>query len=182
MAAVTHVGIWTEADLAELPDDGQRRELLEGALVVNPPPSGRHQNAAFGLTRTLREAAPPELLAVEALGVRVPGGSVLIPDIVVADRAAVLSASSGVLEPAVVVLAVEIVSPSSLSMDRLTKPVLYAQAGIETFWRVELDDGPTVQAHRLANGAYVLTGSGHPGQPLRADRPFPVLIDPADLV
>src|SRR5207237_9194726 len=36
-----HTGPWTEADLLVLPDDGQRHELVEGSLVVSPPPAGR---------------------------------------------------------------------------------------------------------------------------------------------
>ena len=30
---------WTLEDLATLPDDGQRYELVDGGLVVTPPPT-----------------------------------------------------------------------------------------------------------------------------------------------
>src|ERR1044072_8348809 len=46
-------------------------------------------------------------------------------------------------------LAVEIVSPTSQSMDRITKPALYARAGIPYYWRIETDGGITVHAHKI---------------------------------
>jgi Uma2 family endonuclease len=41
---------------------------------------------------------------------------------------------------------VEIVSPSSVTMDRVTKPAVYAEAGIPVYLRVELEGrgGPEV--------------------------------------
>jgi Uma2 family endonuclease len=177
MAAVTHTGTWTEADLADLPDDGLRRELLEGALLVNPPPSGRHQLLTGDLVHRLRAAAGGDLAVVEGLGVRVPGGTVLIPDIVVGDRRAVIEASSGILDPGDVALMVEVVSPSSHSMDRLTKPPLYAAAGIPAYWRVELEQGPAVHVYRLDADAYVPSGVARPAEPLAVDVPFAMSVE-----
>ena len=176
-----HVGPWTEEDLVGLPDDGQRYELLEGALLVNPPPGGRHQRVSLRLAGSLDAIAPDGLVVVEAMGVRIPGGSVLIPDVLVADRDAVLANDSGILDPAVVRLVAEIVSPGSRTHDRLTKPALYAQAGIRSFWRLELDDGPVIHAYRLEGGTYVELATARPGQCLELDEPFPVSLDPADL-
>src|SRR5438309_11977506 len=68
-----HTGPWTEADLLVLSDDGQRHELVEGSLVVSPPPAGRHQGVASRLLRRLADQAPPTLEVVETLGVRIFG-------------------------------------------------------------------------------------------------------------
>jgi Uma2 family endonuclease len=46
---------WTVADLEELPDDGNRYEVVDGQLLVTPSPSLRHQHAAFELAVLLRE-------------------------------------------------------------------------------------------------------------------------------
>ena len=51
-------------------------------------------------------------------------------------------------QPHEVVLAIEIVSPTSLSMDRITEPALFAAAGIPYYWRIETTDGIQVHAHR----------------------------------
>lgn len=177
--AFVHAGVWTEEDLVALPEE-RHFELLEGALIVNPTPTVRHQQASRVIANLLEHAAPPDLLAVEAVGVRVPDG-VFVPDVLVADRQVALADRSGLLDAGIVRLVVEIVSPSSRSMDRLTKPSLYAGAGIEHYWRVELDGGPAVYAYRLDGQEYVAVAEGGPGQPLRLDRPFPVTVDPAAL-
>ena len=39
---------WTVDELAQLPDDGNRYEVLDGALLVTPAPSFGHQRASIG--------------------------------------------------------------------------------------------------------------------------------------
>ncbi len=110
-AVGAHVGPWSEEDLVGLPEDGQRYELLEGALLVHPPPGGRHQLVSWEVTRELRQAAPPGVVVVEAMGVRLPDNTVFIPHVLVAERHAVVTNRSGILEAGNVSLVVEIVSP-----------------------------------------------------------------------
>ncbi|HLH71618.1 MAG TPA: Uma2 family endonuclease [Candidatus Dormibacteraeota bacterium] len=179
--ATAHVGPWTERDLVALPDDGQRHELVEGRLLVSPPPSGPHQVLALRLARLLDDAAPPELQTVEGLGVRVPGGSVLVPDVLVAEREAVLQDRSGILDPGAVRLVAEVVSPGSATMDRLAKPALYARAGIPHLWRVELGEGSIVVLRLGEGGEYVVWGVARRGGPLQLDAPFPLRLDPTAL-
>lgn len=178
--AVAHLGPWTEEDLLSLPPDDQRYELLEGALIVNPPPTFGHQRASFLLARMLDSVTPDDLVVVEAVGVRVPDG-LFVPDIVVADRSKAQSAPHGVLPPELVQLVAEIVSPGSRSMDRLTKPALYAGAGIRHYWRVEMDDGPVIHAQLREGEGYVEVAVAGPGDVLEVDEPFAVSIRPEEL-
>ena len=79
-------------------------------------------------------------------------------------------------------LVAEVVSPSTRSTDRLIKPALSAQAGIPCYLRVELDP-PHVVAYRPgADGVYEEVGRGEPGRALTLDEPFPITIDPAELI
>ncbi|GAB3872679.1 hypothetical protein GCM10027610_138520 [Dactylosporangium cerinum] len=55
-----------------------------------------------------------------------------------------------------VLLAVEVVAAGSERIDRWFKPLEYADAGIEHFWRVEPDD--MVLRFRLVDGAYTEIG------------------------
>jgi len=181
MVVGAHIGPWSEEDLVGLPDDVQRYELLEGTLLVSPPPSGAHQLVSLRLAGVLDDATTPGLAVVEAMGVRLPDNTVFIPDVVVATRDVVVTNRSGILDSAAVILVVEIVSPGSRTTDRLTKPAVYARAGISSFWRVELEDGPTLTAYTLDQGRYVEAGSARPGQRLAVDTPFPLSVDPADL-
>jgi len=177
----SHLGPWTEEDLIGLPDEARGYELLEGTLLVNPPPAAPHQVASLKLARMLFDATTPGLLVVETVGVHLPDNTMFIPDVLVATRDAVLANRSGILDPAAVALAVEIVSPSSRTTDRLTKPALYARVGIPSFWRVELDDGPAVFVYRLQQGTYVEVAAARPGEHLIVDEPFPLTFDPAEL-
>lgn len=181
IAAGTHFGPWSEEDLIGLPDEARGYELLEGSLLVNPPPGGQHQAVSRKLANLLEAAAGPGLMAVQELGVRLPNNTMFIPDVLVARREVVLANTSGILGPTAITLVAEIVSPGSQIMDRLTKPATYAGAGIPSFWRVELKDGPIVFAYRLEQGRYVELGVARPGEQLTVNEPFPVSIDPADL-
>ena len=182
LAAEPHAGPWTEQDLLDLPDNGVRHELLEGALLVNPPPAPRHQRVGYLLTKALDGAVPADLIVVEAIGVRIPDGSMLIPDVLVVDRDQGLANRSGIVDPGLVRLAVEVASPSSHIMDRLTKPTLYARAGVPHFWRVEIDDaGPAVHSCLLDRGVYVEWASSGPGEVFDVDRPFPFQLPVDDL-
>jgi Uma2 family endonuclease len=78
---------------------------------------------------------------------------------------------------------VEVVSPSTVSVDRVTKPALYAEAGIPVYIRIEraVPDAPVVYVYQLEGGTYRLQASAHAGQVLVLDKPFPVSFDPAVL-
>ncbi len=147
---------------------------------MNPPPTPAHQRASLLLARALDAAAPGDLLVVEAVGVRVPDG-VFVPDIIVADRGAALANRSGILAAEVVRLVAEIVSPRSRSMDRLTKPALYARAGVPFYWRVELEEGPAIYAHRLDGESYAEIAAAGPGQVLEIEEPFSLSVLPGEL-
>src|SRR5688572_627283 len=45
---------YTADDLAEMPDDGRRYEVLGGELIVSPSPSERHQSVLTELLASLR--------------------------------------------------------------------------------------------------------------------------------
>ncbi len=141
-------GGWTTDDLDALPDDGSRRELLDGVLLVSPSPTDIHQVFAMRLGVALDETCPPDLHVTQGVEVRINARRSFIPDVLVTtDEAA--RRRSAKYAPHEVVLAVEIVSDSSVSMDRIAKPALYAAAGIAYFWRVEMADGLVVHAYKL---------------------------------
>ena len=146
---------WTVDDLDELPDDGNRYELLDGALLVSPPPELMHQYVGFRLAALLSGQLPPDLAVVTAPGVYYDSRTYRIPDVVVFRRSA-LSRPRPHLRPADVVIAVELMSPGNERTDRL-KPAEYAAAGVPHFWRVELE-APVVVTHTLDGAVYRETG------------------------
>ena len=142
---------WTVDDL---PDDSRRYDLVDGALLVTPPPSLRHSVAAFSLARLLLPHLPKGVAVLRERGVHFDRRNYRQPDLVVYDRRAL---ARDLIEPSDVLLAVEVMSPSSVSTDRVAKPAQYAAAGILHFWRLELDPLLLV-VHRLAAEAYEVVG------------------------
>jgi hypothetical protein len=81
-----HAGPWTEADYLQLPDDGLRIELVDGALLVNPPPHTAQRRLTSRLWHALGSAAPPGLEVLAGVGVRAAEGRILIPDLSVVTK------------------------------------------------------------------------------------------------
>lgn len=180
--AAVRMDPWTVEALYELPDDGMRRELLDGTLLVSPPPSVPHQLAARRLVAAIAAAAPADVEVLQATGVSLSAG-VLVPDVVVA-RAAAVHAAQRSLAPADVLAVVEIVSPSSRTADRRWKPEAYAESGIGRFLRVELDapSGPELVLLTLSpDGRYATDLVAPAGRLAELALPFPVALDPATL-
>jgi Uma2 family endonuclease len=186
VALVEHTGPWTADDVEALPDQGDhaRFEVYDGGvLVVSPAPGIAHQRASYWLHRALAEAAAAagvDAEVLEAVNVALPGGKLLVPDVVVV--AADAAARATVRIPCEAVLAVvEVVSPSTVSMDRAIKPAMYAEAGIPVYWRVELQDAPRVVVCSLSRGRYVTRTTLTAGTTGRITRPFAVELDPAEM-
>jgi Uma2 family endonuclease len=177
---------WTVADLDRLPEGNHRYELIDGVVHVTPSPSDEHQEAGNVLWALLRAAAPPGLRATTAVGVVVADDTFLIPDVLVVRGER--PRKSGDFPAADVLLAVEVVSRFTRSMDSWYKPRFYAQAGIPSYWRLELDPLHLV-AYRLdasagesGEGEYVQVAWVEAGQRFVATEPFPVEFDPAALL
>ena len=127
---------WTAADWEQLPDDGQRYEIIDGVLYVSTAPSFFHQWIVLEIYAALRRQLmePGIALVVTApIGLFMPGCDPVQPDIlvirqedwhIVRDRHV-----RGV--PALIV---EVLSPSNAEQDLLVKRAAYARAGLPEYW------------------------------------------------
>ncbi|MEU4573897.1 Uma2 family endonuclease [Nonomuraea sp. NPDC023979] len=168
-------------DLLKFPDDGNRYELFNGSLLVSPAPNSLHQLAATLITDILLRAAPPDLIPLATINLRVSDTDYYIPDLAVVPREL---ARAGQLEfsPQHVRLAVELVSPSTKTRDRATKLEAYGAAGIPVYWRVELDEGPALYAYEFEGDSYGRAAVHKAGRSASLWAPYPVTFDPADLI
>jgi len=174
VGVLEHPGPWTEEEFLALPEDCQL-ELLDGNLLSKGAVSTLHQRVRRELANSLDAAAPDRLLVVGAVNVRVGPACVLIPDVVVAHcREDFL-----VVDATEVLLVAEVVSPSTVRIDRVLKPHLYAAAGIEWYLRVEVEaaEPPEVIAYQLSDGAYAERARAQAGQTLRVSVPFELEVD-----
>jgi len=185
-----HGAPWTVQDLLGMPDDGQRYEVQDGALIMSPAPSFDHNYVADELRALLKAAAPPRARAVTNVAIRFESDwTGRVPDVVVtADDP---GRAYRALEVHEVLAVVEVVSPSSTTTDRILKPALYAAAGIPCFWRVELDPFPgqrpgeqlpVVLVHRLAGDRYELAHRAAAGTVSTVPVPYEVVLDPGRLL
>lgn len=166
---------WTVADLAHLPDDGLRYELLDGTLLVSAAPNKAHQRAIGRLYLLLSAACPADLEVFLAPTDYQPTNTRSFqPDLLVVSRTD--PGDAAVTTP--LALAVEVLSPSSRSVDLVLKRAVYEQAGVSTYWVVDPLD-QTVTVWTLVDGAY-----GEPtvlSEPTTLEQPFRVQVDPTAL-
>lgn len=144
-----------------LPEDTSRHyELVEGTLQVSPRPISDHQRVLNRLLRQL-DQLPDWLEALPDMDVAVfeqfPP-TVRAPDVVVVPTANAKGRTR--FSASEVLLAVEIASPGTVRTDRIMKLAEYADAGVPSYWRVDLDPEPCLTVHELADGAYTTVASG----------------------
>jgi len=159
-----------------MPED-KNLELVDGVLHVVAAAVPLHQKAQNRLAYWLDEQLPNDLEVYDDVDVVIDSSNrptVRKPDIVVVTAAA---ADRNPKRFAVedVILAVEIVSPGSERVDRVTKPMQYAKAGIAHYWLVELGDPISLTAFELVDGIYkhVEDGVGE----VQLTRPAPLAFD-----
>ena len=174
--------VLTYREYAALPADGRRYELHEGELFVTAAPGSLHQRLVGNLFVLLREHANARGLGevfVSPLDCILSETTVVEPDVVYVEsgRSSLVSAR-GLEGPPT--LAVEVLSPSTLPVDRGVKLQLYARYGIPYYWIVE-PEARNVEAYVLTGGAFRLAGR-LAGMDRGSLPPFPELtIDPATL-
>ena len=159
-------GPLTYEDYAELPDDGNRYEILDGEIFVTPPPPLRHQrvlaNLQFELTRHVREHGLGEILPapvdlILALATQSDPDSrttIAQPDLLFLGKSRGTIVTERAIESAPD-LVVEILSPSTTRKDRTTKAGLYARFGVPHYWIVD-PDARTLELYELEGESYRL--------------------------
>lgn len=173
-----HDGDWTVADLRDLPDDGLQYELADGVLLVSPSPRPAHQRAVVRLLVLLQAACPPELeVFVAPLDYQPSDRRSLQPDLLVVRREDV--GELAIERP--LLLAVEVLSPSTRTKDLLVKRALYEDSGVAGMWVVDLDE-PSVTAWSLRQGRWADERRAVGEQVLEADAPFRVEVVPSALL
>jgi Uma2 family endonuclease len=168
-----HSGEWTTDDLDQLPESHTRYELVDGALFVQAPSSNVHQTVVVRLVEALSHSCPGEYAITHAVELRVTRTRSFIPDVLVISTDSALPTTSK-FAPRDVVLIVEVVEESSTIMDRAARPLLYAQAGVPFYWRVETRRGISVVTHRLDPGAELYELTGEFSDRVITDQPWPI--------
>lgn len=129
---------WCLEKWEQLPDDGNRYEVIDGVLYMSTSPSLNHQSVILAL---VEHVGLPLIHAgrmhawFAPVGVIMPGADPVQPDFVLvrADRRDIISGGRihGVPD-----LIAEVLSPGNAEYDMVVKRGAYARAGVPEYWIV----------------------------------------------
>jgi Uma2 family endonuclease len=118
-------------------------ELIRGRIVMSPPAGWPHGGVGSKLNHLIRshvEAHRFGIVLDSSAGYDLPSGDTLEPDVSFISRARFAAGPPpvrGQFLRIVPDLVVEILSPSSVSRDRIEKAEIYAQNGVDEYWIVD---------------------------------------------
>ena len=150
--------IFHASDLAQMPDDGKRYEVLEGDLAVSPAPSWTHQRIVHfvHLWLTERENAGLGKVAISPIDVVFDDNNVTEPDVlfICAEHLDIVKEAHVQGAPD---LMVEVLSASTRIRDLGVKAHLYAKFGVREYWILD-SEVATLFVYRLTAEGYAGIG------------------------
>ncbi len=131
---------YTADMVRDFPEDGNRYEVVRGELLVSPAPRLHHQTIVGRLHTALANhlrAHPAGALFMSPAEISWAPDVLLQPDLFVVPLAqARTGAWTGITD---LLLAAEVLSPSSVRADRFTKRLEYQRNGVGLYWIVDAD-------------------------------------------
>ena len=149
---------WDRARWEQLPDDGNRYEVIDGVLYMSTAPSPFHQWIIQQAARLLiRQIYEPGIGVVlwSPIGLFMPGCDPVQPDLLV-----VRMADQGIIGErgieGVPALLIEVLSPSNPEHDLVVKRAAYARAGVPEYWIIRPTERDILVHHQPepATGQY----------------------------
>lgn len=132
---------WTADMVRALPDDGKQYETVYGELLVSPAPRPWHEVIVVRLLTGLMDYVRRQGLDLEVFASRSDiswsDDTLVQPDVFVLPLAEARTLEWSAMKT--LLLAVEVLSPSSTRADRFTKRRLYQEVGIPLYWIVDAE-------------------------------------------
>ena len=147
---------WTYGNLAALPDDQLRHELIDGEHFVSPSPNTEHQTISLNLVRVLLPYLDRHRLGevrYAPFDVKLSLFTVLVPDLVyfTSERfARVVNEKHATAAPDLVV---EILSPGTRRRDKGRKRAVYDRESVGEYWIVDPESRSITALRRPRAGA-----------------------------
>ena len=131
----------SEEEFLALPETMTKVELLDGEVIMAPAPSLLHQHVLRRIVRRLEdwaEAQPdPVFVGQNPVDIRFAPNRILQPDAFVILGEVDLHHRGPLTR--IPDLCIEVRSPNDHGYDRVTKRLLYAEAGVREYWVAHLD-------------------------------------------
>jgi Uma2 family endonuclease len=145
----------TAADFDALPETNRILELIEGEIIMSPPPVTAHQRLVLRGARSVDALKPDGEVFIAPIGVYLDAVNVVEPDVVwVAAESACKIEEKGLIGAPDLVI--EVLSPGSVRRDKVTKFRLYERAGVREYWIASTEG--YLEVFVLVDGKYVLLG------------------------
>ncbi len=132
--------IVSEEEFLSLPESTEKVELVDGEVILSPSPSYRHQWILRQIVRALEDWAATQnrevTVGMAPLDVRFSPGRIMQPDAFVLFARIAPDHAGPISE--VPALCVEVMS-SNRAYDRMTKRLVYAEAGVAELWTIGTD-------------------------------------------
>ncbi len=130
---------WTVDRALAIPDDGNRYEVLDGELLVTPAPSWSHQfvvGAIFAALDAYVRATRVGWTQLSPADIVFSERRLVQPDVFVVPRGAEGRPTSW-SEAHSLLLAIEVLSPSTMHADRHRKRLIYQGERVPEYWIVD---------------------------------------------
>lgn len=138
--AMRHTRSYTVQEVLALPSDGNRYEVVHGKLLVTPAPRFGHQELVARLLEQLRaylRREPVGHALASPADITWDSRTLVQPDVFVTTLPQARMQDWAHVKT--LLLAIEVVSPSSARADRVVKRRLYREQHVTSYWIV---DGP----------------------------------------
>lgn len=150
----------TYEDYAAMPDDGRRYQLIEGEIEVTPAPSSPHQRVSRNIELILGQHVKKRKLGATyyaPFDAILSKNTVVQPDILFVSRERLKLVSERGIEGGPDLI-VEILSPKTRRVDRVSKMRVYAKAGVREYWLVD-PRIKTAEVFSLEKGKWTLVAA-----------------------
>jgi hypothetical protein len=172
----------TAADLESVPPH-MTGQVLDGELIVHPRPNSSHavvtSNVGADLNTRFGRAGPPSgwwILDEPELRL---SGDVLVPDLAGWRRERLPEIPRVAHFDLAPDWVLEVLSPSTASMDRIVKARIFAREKVSHLWFID-PEAKTVEVMRLEKGQWLRIGAWTAGERVRAEPFEAVEFDTAD--
>ncbi|MFI6157730.1 Uma2 family endonuclease [Kitasatospora sp. NPDC051170] len=162
--------------------EGFRAELIEGEIIVAPPPDGDHDDCINHLIKQVTRRSATDMSVSGTRGIRLVSGGLcpknhVIPDATFApEELRLFKGAPPWMEPDGMVMVAEVTS-SKPDIDRITKRHCYARAGIPLYLLVDRKKSQVSLFSKPHREEYTEVHLAAFGEPLALPAPFEFELD-----
>jgi len=130
-----------------------KKELIDGIWFMSPGPSVNHHEATQNIGSFFRSKFKGKLCRafVDSLDVHFSENDIFVPDVMVVCNPDIIKPNAIYGAPDLIV---EVLSPSSIKHDRISKKNVYEKYGVKEYWIVDTKH-KSIEVYLLKDGKFV---------------------------